>query len=64
MLFLKVLELVFTVLWLGFMLSEVVIPMCRQIPLFPSFRRVENAKTAETEETVVQTKKSKEKKNA
>lgn len=46
---LKLFELFFTILWLAFMLSEIVIPMAKQSPMFPSFRKNEVTKTKKKE---------------
>ena len=38
MMLLRIFELVFVVLYIGFLITEVFIPMAKSLPLFPSFR--------------------------
>lgn len=48
MILLKLLEVFFVILYLGFLISEVIIPMSRSLPLFPSFREKKDDATEKT----------------
>lgn len=44
MMLLKIFELVFSVLYVAFLVTEIFIPLARSSPLFPTFRKLNENK--------------------